>query len=249
MHEELSPKGLTVIAVALDSRGNEAAGPCIDVAKPTFPCLVDREHRVAELYDIINVPSAVWIDEVGHMVRPVEPAGMSDAVVKAMTATYQAEQLGADESRRLETWKKTREPQGEGEQPVENPVGASRAMLWEARKSYCDALRDWVEKGDASEYALSEEEVLGRMQLPGEQAAEANAYFRLGVYLHTQGQASEAEWALDRAVELRPESIAILRQFGDLEAPGSMGGERFFRFMQSRDTPPFHGPTDIPTSS
>lgn len=236
-----------MIAVALDSRGNRAAGPCIDVARPTFPCLIDREHRVAELYDIINVPSAVWIDEVGHMVRPVEPAGMSDAVVKAMTATYQAEQLGADESRRLETWMKTQYPQSE--QPLENPVEASTAMLWAVRKPYCDAVRDWVEKGDASEYALSKDEVLGRMQLPGEQAAEANAYFRLGVHLHTQGQASEAEWALDRAVELRPESIAILRQFGDLEAPGSMGGERFFRFMQARNAPPFHGPTDIPSSS
>src|SRR3982750_1390496 len=62
----------------MDVRGAEAAGPFIEMAHPTYPCLIDREHRVAELYNMVNVPTAVWIDEHGRMVRPPENAGSSD---------------------------------------------------------------------------------------------------------------------------------------------------------------------------
>ena len=65
-----------VIAVALDQP--EAARPWIEAAAPTYPCLIDRDHRVAELYHLVNVPQAVWIDEVGRMVRPPETAGWTD---------------------------------------------------------------------------------------------------------------------------------------------------------------------------
>lgn len=36
----------------------------------TFPAVVDPEHRVAELYGIINIPTVVWIDESARIVRP-----------------------------------------------------------------------------------------------------------------------------------------------------------------------------------
>lgn len=80
MYEDLKGKGFTVIAVALDSGGNEAARPWIEAAKPGYPCLIDREHKLSEAVGIINVPSAVWIDEAGRIVRPAEPAGASDSV-------------------------------------------------------------------------------------------------------------------------------------------------------------------------
>jgi hypothetical protein len=63
-----------VIAVAMDSRP-DAARPWIEKAAPTYPCLIDREHHVADLYNMVNVPQAVWIDEAGRIVRPPEPAG------------------------------------------------------------------------------------------------------------------------------------------------------------------------------
>jgi hypothetical protein len=66
----------TVLAVALDAAA--AVRPWLEAASPTFPCLVDREHRVAELYNLVNVPQAIWIDENGRMVRPPEVAGSSD---------------------------------------------------------------------------------------------------------------------------------------------------------------------------
>ena len=42
-------------------------------------CLIDRNHHVAELYNMVNVPQATWIDEEGRIVRPPENAGSSDA--------------------------------------------------------------------------------------------------------------------------------------------------------------------------
>ena len=48
-------------------------------AAPAYPCLLDERHSVAELYGMVNVPTAVWIDEEGHIVRPPEPPGASDA--------------------------------------------------------------------------------------------------------------------------------------------------------------------------
>jgi hypothetical protein len=74
LHEELGERGFVVIAVALDSREGDPL-PWIEGASPTYPCLIDREHRVAALYHMVNVPQAVWIDERGTIVRPTEVAG------------------------------------------------------------------------------------------------------------------------------------------------------------------------------
>ena len=57
-------------------------------AAPTFPCLIDERHLVAELYDIVNVPMAVWIDERGRIVRPAESAGAGDSFRKLDLATF-----------------------------------------------------------------------------------------------------------------------------------------------------------------
>ena len=78
LHESAKNHGFTVLAIALDEP--EAARPWIESAAATFPCLIDREHRVAELYNLVNVPQAVWIDETGRMVRPPESAGSTDGL-------------------------------------------------------------------------------------------------------------------------------------------------------------------------
>ncbi len=74
--EELKEEGFTVLAVALDTA--DAAQPWIEAAKPTYPCLIDADHHVAALYNLVNVPQAVWIDEAGRIVRPPESAGSDD---------------------------------------------------------------------------------------------------------------------------------------------------------------------------
>ena len=76
LYETLADQGFTVLAVALDQP--EAARPWIEAASPAYPCLIDRDHHVAELYGLVNVPQAVWIDEAGRIVRGPETAGASD---------------------------------------------------------------------------------------------------------------------------------------------------------------------------
>ena len=34
---------------------------------PQYPCLIDQKHIVGELYEFINVPMVVWIDEKGRV--------------------------------------------------------------------------------------------------------------------------------------------------------------------------------------
>jgi hypothetical protein len=74
LYEELRDRSFTVIAVAMDSRDGDPL-PWIEAAQPTYVTLIDREHRLADLYHMVNVPQAVWIDEQGRIVRPPEAAG------------------------------------------------------------------------------------------------------------------------------------------------------------------------------
>lgn len=78
LYGELAGNGFTVIAVALDSEP-DAARPWIEAARPTYPAVIDRDHVTAALYNLVNVPQAVWIDENGTIVRPPETAGAYEA--------------------------------------------------------------------------------------------------------------------------------------------------------------------------
>lgn len=69
LYEELGDQGFVPIAVALD-QSPEDARPFIEKANPTHPSLIDTEHVVAHRYGMINVPTLVWIDEEGRIVRP-----------------------------------------------------------------------------------------------------------------------------------------------------------------------------------
>lgn len=77
LHEELSDEGFTMMTVALDKSPDDAR-PFIEAAQPTHPSLIDSDHRVADLYGMINVPTAVWIDEEGRIARPNDVAFSND---------------------------------------------------------------------------------------------------------------------------------------------------------------------------
>jgi AhpC/TSA family len=96
--DDLKSEPFTVLAVALDNA--DAARPWIEAAQPSYPCLIDRDHHVAELYNLSNVPQAVWIDEQGVIVRPPETAGSTDSFRAADRQTGAvSEALAADRAR------------------------------------------------------------------------------------------------------------------------------------------------------
>ena len=77
LYEELGGRGFVVVAVALD-RSPDDARPWIEAARPTYPALIDTHHVVADLYNVVNVPTIFWIDERGRIVRPNDVAFGSD---------------------------------------------------------------------------------------------------------------------------------------------------------------------------
>ncbi len=197
LYTELAPKGFIPITVAFDSAGNQAAEPWIKAANPTYPCLIDRRHIVAELYDMVNVPNAVWIDESGKIVRPSEPAGSSDAFRKMDHTTFA---IPAD----------------------------ALTELMAKRNAYLNAIRDWVDKGPASKFALNETEAVRRMHTPSEDHVRAAANFRLGEYLAEIGHPKDAQKYFEEAKRLRPESWNYKRQAWALEDPIKAGGPEFW---------------------
>ncbi|MBI5947066.1 MAG: TlpA family protein disulfide reductase [Chloroflexi bacterium] len=215
LYQELEGKGFVVIAVALESRGAEAARPWIEAAKATYPCLVDATHIVAERYGMVNVPIGVWIDEAGTIVRPPEPAGTTDSFRAMDRQTFA---LSAE----------------------------ARADLRNARASYVAALRDWAERGAASKFALSPEEVRRRMAPPDEAKARATACFRMGEYLHAVGFEGDARAYFDEATRLHPQNWAFRRQAWNLEDPMKAGGKEFWAAVDALGDGHYYDPVEMP---
>jgi hypothetical protein len=52
---------------------------------------VDVKHTISTLYQFTNVPTGVWIDENGRIVRPAEPAWNTDRTYKVGTVDIVSE--------------------------------------------------------------------------------------------------------------------------------------------------------------
>ena len=70
------------MAAAQDTGGEAAAGEWYDAAKATYTTLIDAQHAVSSALQFVNVPTGVWIDERGRVVRPAEPAWTSNQTLK-----------------------------------------------------------------------------------------------------------------------------------------------------------------------
>jgi tetratricopeptide (TPR) repeat protein len=237
VYEELKDQNFIILSVAFDTGGVAAVKdwirpPAIEIpqalqdimgwdadrtsraAAPSYPCLIDEKHVVAELYDMVNVPTAVWINEAGRIVRPAEAAGVSDGFRKMDRTTWQ---MPGDLAR-------------EGKQ---------------RRTRYVDALRDWVQKGEASRYALSPDEVRRRMQGMTDDHALAAAHFRLGQYLYQQGHHQEAQQAFAKAKQLHPGSWNYIRQSLELEAVGKASGPEFLAALDALGDKLYYPPVNL----
>ena len=195
-----------VAAVAEESRGAEQARPWIEQAKAEHWSLIDTEHRVADLYGMVNVPQAVWIDETGRIVRPPETAGSTDHF------------------RRMDRSTRTMSPD-------------DQAARLAARAAYLDAVRDWVLTG---RYELPPEQVRQRLPHATPEIAEANAHFRLGLWLHRNGRTEEAAAHFGEASRLNPDSWTIWRQAADLQAVGAASGRAFWDRVDALRERPYY---------
>ena len=184
---------------------------------PQYPCLIDQKHITGELYDFINVPMVVWIDEKGRVVRPAEPAGVVDTVRQLDPQTFQLPKDAIEEGKRI-------------------------------RRSYVDAIRDWVAKGDRSEFALPPDEARHRATGPDDTDALATANFRLGEYLFERGHRDEALKYFAEARRLRPESWSFKRQTWELEQAGKASGAEFFAEVMALGDKHYYAPLEMKAS-
>jgi len=77
MFESVAGEDFMIVSVAMDAE-IEAARPWVEEASPSFVTLIDQNHLLSSLYNMVNVPQAVWIDEQGRIVRPTESGGSID---------------------------------------------------------------------------------------------------------------------------------------------------------------------------
>lgn len=201
LREELHPKGLEIVTVALDTGGPDVARQFVEAANPTHPSLIDQSHVLDELFGVVNVPNGVWIDENGMIVRPAEPAHPPRSPVM-------------DRFRDLD---------------LDTLPEELREIFVEVRKirsepdKYVGALRDWVDNGASSRFALTPDEVVRRSAPRPGPVAEAAAAFELGQYLHRSGHADDAvEW-FKRAHSLQPDNWTYKREAWNLVSPGNQG--------------------------
>ena len=83
-----------IVSIAEDTGGVKDAGRWITAASPEYTVLIDKEHLVTRLYNMVNVPTAVWINEKGRIVRPNEVAYV-DNRYKGMHGIEASEYLDA----------------------------------------------------------------------------------------------------------------------------------------------------------
>ncbi|MGD9647179.1 MAG: redoxin domain-containing protein [Pirellulales bacterium] len=197
-YEEMSGRNFQIVAVAQDTGGEKVARKFYDKAQATFTSLVDPHHTVSGLYQMVNVPSGVWIDEEGRMVRPPE-------VAYSHTMQVLTVKLPGDE--------------------------------------YVAALRDWIEKGAESKYALSPEQLRKRLAPADGQAGLAEANFKLGVFLHEQGDDDDAKRYWGEAQRLAPDNWNYHRQAWSFTPKDAT--RLWFQKVRALDGKPYYAPLEF----
>jgi hypothetical protein len=179
--------------------------------------LLDPTHQMDALFGVVNIPNVVWIDESGMIVRPAEPGWPGGR--QELPAT-----MGSSMPR-----------VGRARGAPKRPEGApgQRALLasGQDRETYPDAMRDWVEHGAASQYALSPAEVVARSEPRPMAKSEGAAEFELANHLWRAGQRERALEHFRASHRLQPDNWTYKRQAWSLVSNERVGGD-FGRFVQ-----------------
>jgi peroxiredoxin len=117
-----------------------------------------------------------------------------------------------------------------------------RAASVAARKTYLDALKDWVSTG---KYALDAQAAKRKLPRITPEIALANAHFRFGVWLRRHGKTTEGDKHLADASRLHPDSWNIWRQAADLDEVGKASGADFWKRVQALGERPYYPPPEL----
>ena len=227
VREELRPQGLEIVTIALDVGGVAVAGKFIDKANARHPSLIDEQHLLDELYGVVNVPSGIWIDEQGTIVRPPEPAWPGKAVFRE----FIPKELPPD----TDPW-------------IVKALGLTKRIRHDPER-YLAALRDWVAKGAESRYALTPDQVVARSRPRPRESAEAAAQFELGQHLHRAGSVDDAVLHFREAHRLEPDNWTYKRQawtFADpLQRPSDVYEGDWAGDVEKAGPENYYPPSDI----
>ncbi len=199
LYEELKDKNLQIVAVAEDTAGEAAAGEWYDRAKATYTTLIDRDHVVSSLFHMVNVPTGVWIDEQGHIVRPAEVAYSRDVALMSIKVN------GSD---------------------------------------YVAGLRDWVEKGPKSKYALTPEQMRDDLGTRPADEALADVHFKLATYFKEHGEKDLADKHWKEAQQLNPASWNYHRQQWSYTPKEVLGN--WMTKLRAQGDKPYYAPLKLP---
>ena len=221
LRDEYQGRGFEVVSVAIDSGGAAKVREYIEAAKPTHPSLLDVDHVTTLLYGFVNAPSSVWIDERGVLVRPPETVYALRGPEPVMPADATPDIVAR--------------------------VTFQLTLRDESRR-YTAALRDWIENGAASRYALPPDEVVRRSQPRPPESSRAAAEFALGRELHRRGDLDRAAAHFSEARRLEPANWTYSRQAFSLAGDER---ERLYATDLGRErnkpgAPPLYQPLDLP---
>ena len=179
--------------------------------------MLDPTHQIDTLFGVVNIPNVVWIDEAGTIVRPPEPGwpGGRQEFPKEM----------------LEGMPDLGRAHGAPDEPEDGPGMWAVLGSGQDRISYPEAIRDWVAKGDASEFVMSPDEVVARSEPRDAAMSKGAAHFELANHLWQAGNRDAAIEHFNASHRLQPDNWTYKRQAWSLFGQERIGGD-YGRFVQ-----------------
>lgn len=217
LRDELHADGLEVVTVSLELSGPDASRELIAAASPEHPSLLDPTHQMGERFGVVNIPNVVWIDESGTIVRPPEPGwpGGRHQMPKEM----------------FEAMPEVGRAPNAPDAPVDGPGQWDVLGSGQDRGAYGDAIRDWVEKGADSEFAMSPDEVVAASQPRSAAMSRGAAHFELANDLWRTGEREAAIEHFNACHRLQPDNWTYKRQAWSLLGRERVGG-KYGQFVQ-----------------